>query len=178
MINLIPPAGHRALKQEYFLRVGATMGFLTTGVFLFLTVSLIPIYVLTRAQIQNFTFEIEKNNSSDELFKKAERDVSVIESVLKQLKTSPTAVPASEAIAEIQNNAPASIIFKAFRLQSPNETTASIYVQGIAPTREVLAQFIDNLEATRMFEKAEVPISDLARESNLPFAMQVTFATK
>lgn len=173
MINLIPPEGHKTVKREYLLRVGATFGFLFGWVVIFLTVALIPTYVLINAQINAFALE-DTTKGKEDSFKKAEEEVHTTETVLTQLKTVAPRVSASTVIAEIQHRAPASIVFRRFSFGETKGVIDMVQVQGVAPTRESLAQLKSALEASEMFRSAEVPISDLARDAELPFVITVT----
>ena len=73
----------------------------------------------------------------------------------------------------VQREASASIRFKEFLTTSSNGIISEIHVKGTAHTRETLAQFRDILEASLMFEKVEIPITDLVRDVDLPFAIKV-----
>lgn len=176
MINLIPPEGHRVIKREYVLRVGATYCFLFACISVLLTVALIPTYVLVGAQLNTLRLEVEKGSGGEEEFQKADEAVRITKDVLAQLKTRVGTVSMSNAINEVQNIAPSSITFKTFRVEESNGAIEKIQVQGVAPTREALARLRVLLEASSLFATAEVPIADLARDENLPFAITVTLS--
>ncbi len=176
MINLIPPQGHKVVKREYTLRLGAALAFLFAGVLLLLSVALIPTYVLVGAQIEAFEFETAQEVGDAEALKNAEKEVRTMKNVLTQMKTTVTSTPMSKVIAEIQANAPKTIIFKNFSINTTKGVVTTVQVQGVSPTREALAQLKDALIASPIFEKAEVPISDLARETDLPFTLTVTLS--
>lgn len=176
MINLIPPSGHKALKKEYLLRVGATLSFLFAGVALFLAAALVPTYVLIRAQISAFELETERENSKEGSLDNINTEVETTKEILAQLKTTPIKIPVSAIIEEIQTHTPQSVIFNTFYIEAGPDGTDRIQVQGTAPTREVLARLKNGLESSEMFEKVEVPISDLARDVDLSFAITITLA--
>ncbi len=177
MINLIPPAGYTVLKREYLLRVGASLCFLLGSVFCILTIALAPTYILTSAQIADYEARI--NNVEDEaaVFAEAERQVGEAHTMLTQLQTIGHTVHTSDILREIEHLTPAGISFKTFYMASKAQNTPqTIQVQGVAATREALIRFKNELEATPRFEKAEVPIADLARDADLPFAITVTLS--
>lgn len=175
MINLIPPAGYTVLKREYLLRISASFSFLMAVVLFILTVSLAPTYILTSAQIGDYETRI--NNVEDEaaVFAEAERQVGEAHMVLTQLQTVGQTEHTSDILREIERIAPAGISFKTFYVSPETENTAqTVQVQGVAPTREMLIRFKNVLEESALFEKAEVPIADLARDVDLPFAITIT----
>jgi Tfp pilus assembly protein PilN len=173
MINLLPPEGHRAVKQEYFFRVGAAILLLLASVAIFLTIAFIPTYVLIGAQISSSGAQTTAVSSEEETYRAAEATVKDIEKIITQLEKRATPLEISSIIEEIRQSASPQVVFKTFRVDA-SKAPATIQVQGIAETRESLARFRTALEASDMFLKAEVPISDLARETELPFTIAIT----
>ncbi len=176
MINLIPPEGHKAVKREYLLRVGSTLAFLFGWVAIFLGIALVPTYVLIDAQIDTFMLEQATEQVKEESFKKAQEEVRTIETVLTQLKSYTPKVLPSSVIAEIQKRSPRNVTFRQFSIDEVEGVIEKVQIQGVAPTRESLAQLKNSLETSEMFDTAEVPIADLARGAELPFAITVTMS--
>ncbi len=176
MINLIPPEGHKVMRREYLLRAWSTILLLFSCVVIFLTIALIPAYVLTNAQIKAFELETEQKNGNDDIYANVEKEVQVANSMLNQFKTPSPSMFSSAVIEEIKNSAPASIAFSTFQVNTTGVVIDTVQIQGVAPTREALAQLKLKLEASPMFEKAEVPIADLAKDTNLPFTITITLA--
>lgn len=176
MINLIPPEGHKALKREYVLRVGATLSLLFASVALMLAVALIPTYVLIAAQLNAFALESAQETKKVDALKEINTEVDMTKELLAQLKTTPEKVLVSAIIEEIQKHAPASVVFDTFYIESGADGVERIQVQGNAATREALARLKNELESSPMFEKAEVPIADLARDVDVSFAITITLS--
>ncbi len=177
MINLIPPAGYTVLKREYLLRVGASLGFLLGSVFCVLTAALVPTYILTSAQIADYTTLISNFGDEAQTFAEAERVAGEAQVLLAQMQKGTQTPRASALIQALVQRAPEGIIFKTFALQAAAGVPHIVQVQGVAATREVLIRFKNEIEAASEFEKAEVPIADLARDADLPFAITITLAT-
>jgi hypothetical protein len=176
MINLIPPAGHTALRKEYRMRIGATYCILFAAVAIVLTVALIPTYVLVRAQT-NGVVAHEGTGEKDADIAKIEDEVARSQAIIAELKKIPEAPDMSEIIHEIEKSAPAGISFKNFTLGHDKNAIGPIQVQGTAERREDLIAFKQALEAHVLFESASVPIADLARERDVPFSMTVILAS-
>lgn len=176
MINLIPPAGVRVLKREYLLRVGATCGFIIGVVFLLLTATLVPTYVLTRAQIQEYQTRMKGVGNEAQAFADAEKEAEKTQILLAQLQTNPSTFRASDVVREVERVAPHGIVFKTFSILSTAGVAKTIQVQGTASTREVLIQFKKAIEASDVFEKAEIPIADFAKDVDLPFTVTISFS--
>lgn len=176
MINLIPPEGQKILRWEYVFRVGGTLGALFGGIFLMLAVALVPTYVLIGAQIKSSLAEAKKDNGEREAFAKADEEVKTTKALIRQLKSSVPPLTMSEAIEEINRVVPKGISFKTFVVDDKGGKILKIQAQGTATTREVLAELKSSLEASALFEKAEVPIADLARDVSLPFTITITLS--
>lgn len=175
MINLIPPQGHKSAHREYLLRVGSSVSVLFGFVMLVLAAAHIPTYLLIGVQIKTLDATAEKESGKEELIKKADDEVRLSNVVLARLKAVPEKIiMTGDILSEIQKSAPTSVSFRTFLLHNTGKEAQTIQVQGVADTREVLAQFKASLEASEMFDRAEVPISDLARDVDLPFAMTIT----
>lgn len=173
MINLLPPIGHHAVKQEYLFRVTASILLLFSFIAIFLTIAFVPTYVLVGAQIKAFE-GVDGTDAEKETLRSAEAEMQTAEDILKQLGKSTETLSHSLVIQEIQKMASSEIDFKTFRIDSTKDDVVVIQVQGIAETRESLAQYKIALESAPLFEKAEIPISDLAKETNLPFSITIT----
>jgi hypothetical protein len=177
MINLIPPEGHAAVRLEYRLRVTATLALLFAGVAVLLGIALIPTYVLTSAQITALELETAQNGKKV-AFEKAEETVRTTNAILTRLNALPHGILLSSIIDEVQKSTPASIQLKTFYIRTLTDGKIDIQIQGVAPTRSALAQLKNAIESDAMFLHAEVPIADLARDSDLPFAITITLKEK
>jgi hypothetical protein len=175
MINLIPPGGHRAVRKEYVMRVGATYCFLFAAVAILLTIALVPTYVLVRAQMRGFsTHGVVQETATD--LKSIEADVTRIEAILAELRRHPETTPMTSILRAIEDAASSGITFRNFVLGHTKGTLNPIQVQGVASRREDLVALKQALEQHALFESATVPLGDLAREREVPFSLTITLA--
>lgn len=174
MFNLIPPRGKKIVKYEYYLRVGGTLALLFAGVFLLLTVALVPTYVLLEAQIKALESEQQQSAEDEDIFQVADREVTLTREMLAQLKRAPRTKLPSTVISEIRDIASPTITLHNFTIASEVGVVETVQIQGQAPTREVLAGFKSALEESALFDSVTLPIADLARDENLPFAITIT----
>lgn len=181
MINLIPSEGKSVTKLEYWARVTAVWSFLFLGVCIVATLLLLPSYVLLATQLQVLNSEVDKTQANAASFKEIEVQVEETNIVIDQLATKSPSIPASaiiDAVAGARNEG-VQINRYIFALSEKGgkDSAHSIQIQGEARTREVLARFKTDLEKVPLFETASVPLSDLARETELPFVITITLAT-
>jgi hypothetical protein len=61
-----------------------------------------------------------------------------------------------------------------FAVEQPSSSVIVVTVQGQAPTRDALLAFKDRLAGIAPGASVDLPISELARDSNIQFSVQVT----
>lgn len=177
MINLIPPQGRAALRHEYLLRIGSVGAFLLSGAFLIGAVLLAPTYVLTSSQVTGARGQSSEMEETKRAFDSAFGEIRVANTIMAQLRKTDTLTPITKTLEEAVRVAPPGIRFNGFSLDRKNGGLSQIVIQGVADTRRTLASFKTTLEASDTFEEAVIPISDLARETELPFAITVTLSS-
>jgi Fimbrial assembly protein (PilN) len=176
MINLIPPHGHTALTHEYILRVASVYGFLLTAVFVASAILLIPVYVLTSAQMTGVRDESARVLETQSAFDAAFQEIKVANTIMARLHEDTDDVPLSGIIEEIVDAASPGVTFTTFQAVREGVMIKQVLVQGTAADRNALASFKNALESSPRFAEAAVPISDLARDKNLSFAITVTLS--
>lgn len=171
MINLIPKEAHLVIRHEYRYRVIGTFSFLFGVVFLIFGIALIPKYILINTQIKEFELDIEKESGKASTVYNYSAEIERSNLIIGQLKKqSFRDVEVTTFIREIEKIAPPDITFRGFSVkEGDNASITAIEVQGTAPTRESLALFKENVKQSPLFESAEVPLSDLARKTEIPF---------
>ncbi len=174
MINLIPPKGHTALKHEYVLRVASVYAFLLAGVLVAATALMIPTYVVTSTQLTGAKDEGDRMAETKQKFDTAFGEIREANTVMAQLRKESATTDISDIITEVVRVAPRGVTFTTFQATREGTKLPEIQVQGMADSRIVLASFKNALEASDRFSEAIVPISDLARDSELPFVVTVT----
>lgn len=176
MINLIPPKGHSALKHEYYLRVGSLYGFVLAGVFVAGTLLTIPTFVLVSSQLNAVRPDGNEMEETKKIYDTAFKHIQGANTVMAQLRGKTSNIEMSKVIEEIVRVAPEGVVFSRFQAMRNGVVLQTVEVQGEAATRKTLAALKNALEASPLFETANVPISDLARENKLPFAVTITIS--
>jgi len=176
MINLLPPKARKAAAREYWAHVCTVWGILLSIIALVTFLLLIPSYVLVTSQLTALETAVQEGVGSEESFKAAEEHIRNANLLSSQLNKRDVLVPSHEIIRALEEAASSEIQLNFFKIVRENTTIKNIHIQGTASSREALAQFKITLERSPLFETAVVPISDLARETNLPFAITVIIA--
>lgn len=176
MINLIPPSAKKSIIIEYWKRVIAVWLCLFSTVFIILSVFLLPTHIALRSQIGY----LEKT-VSESVDRVSNYDISATELVTASTQ-------ARVLLDNVASNTPSDLI-NALNTHAGNNvsvnnfqfikltTTPTIKLAGLANTREDLARFRDAVTADKRFAKVDLPISNLIKEKDLLFSMEIALAT-
>jgi hypothetical protein len=172
MINLLPPTAYKKIVLEYWVRV-ITIGLLFIGTALiFAIVALVPAYFLIDVQIKSIETNVSQSSE-----KVATYDVSASELEIAtanaQLLTNVTVTPFTEYQNTIERLTGNSITVSALRFNRSDKKPATITIDGVATNRQTLATFRDALDAEVEFIKVDLPISNLIKDKDIPFSIQV-----
>ncbi len=174
MTNLIPPEAKRSVKKEYWVRVCSVWAFLCSGVLLGFSALLLPTYVLFSSQIAAFSEESRTVGGAapTESYTAALAEITRANTRAVRLSEQPEGHHASELLAAVEDVQSSAIELRGFSANS-GANGQSINVRGVAEDRAALAAFANALKRSSLFTEAEVPVSSLVREENLPFDITV-----
>jgi len=174
MTNLIPPDAIKAVKKEYWVRVLSVWAFLLTGTFVVFSALLVPTYVLFESQIKGFELEeAQTDKEPSEDYNQALDEITRANELAGQLSQETETFNASELLSAVEAAQSDAILINRFSYEREGETVNSIKLSGTAEDRNSLASFADALKRHPLFTEAEVPVSSLVREEDLPFNITV-----
>lgn len=173
MINLIPPYAKKRLLFEYWVRVTSVWLMVWSVALLVSACIVLPAYVLISSQVDVYAesakIASEKvasyENVSDQLVQasvQAQQIVAVKESMFSTY---------SALFKELQG---AGVEITELNMNQVDGVMEPITINGIAADRQTLASFRDRILAEPIVEEVELPISNLARDSDIKFTIQVT----
>jgi len=177
MINLIPPQAYKSVVREYWARVVTAWLFLLSAVVLVTLFVTIPSFVLVRTQLEALELEVLKGSGTEQDFKDSENLVRAANSLAGQLGSSGALVSLNEIVLTIQEAAGSDVVLSGQSVKRGESGIEYINIRGTAKSREALAGFKTALERSALFDTALIPISDLAREVDLPFTITVTMSS-
>ncbi|KKS83253.1 MAG: hypothetical protein UV60_C0046G0002 [Parcubacteria group bacterium GW2011_GWA2_43_11] len=171
--NLLPKEQKKVLEQEYYVRLATVVALTLAGAVIIGCVALVPAYmqVAGEMRLSEETYElhqkdVEDNNSLVE-------EVSQSLSMLTFLEEKYSQEKLTTLLDEIFKERPSGITITGFSYKRYDSVLA---LQGIASTRDLVVPFARALEANQYFEKAPVPISNLAKNTNLDFSLSIVLA--
>ncbi len=177
MINLIPPAARRLVVREYWVRVLSVWMFLVGTGCLVVAALLLPTYVLIHSQIS-----VLSETSSGVAEKVATYDSSAAELKLASeqaaiLMSGGSTTPFSTYLTLIEASAGSDIEIRSVDFTRGGTGNGAVILSGESNTRQALADFRDALESEGSFTKVDLPISNLIKERDVLFSIQMQIAT-
>lgn len=174
MINILPEEGKRTARAEYRLRLvsmGACMGMvvvLSAGAFLF------PSYVTSSAAAEEARVEAQRlADAKQKRGETTDAPLALAEAELRVIAPSLGGRLPSTALAELLAQRLPGISLTQVRFEAGTRTAT---LSGQAVSREKLLSFVQALRKVEGVEKADVPVSDLAKSENAPFSITVVFS--
>ncbi len=174
MLNLLPQEEKKKLIKEYKMRFYSTLALFACLLFLIAIVGLFPSYISKRAEMQSLLdqkLEAEEKNSAaslEEADKLGASNKALAEYLVARI-SSLEALPSAHGLIE-------KIFAKktsAISVTSIDVTATEVTIRGIAATRADLIAFHSSLRAEAEFKTATLPIADIAKSIDAPFAIQV-----
>lgn len=176
MANLIPPDAKSAIKTEYWLRV-ITVWFVLIGFGFVVTSALkIPTFVLLQTQLAVYANEYDSAKETQADFEAAQNLIEDSNNLIRLLKTNTTDTSLIELVSVLDQIAGDSVAIKSFDYEIVDKKINTINISGVADTRVALANFSDELEQDPLFSEAKLPISNLAKDSDITFNLAIILA--
>jgi hypothetical protein len=178
LTNLLPTESKRAFRRSYFLR-------LTTIVLLFLALLglinallLLPTYLYARDEVNSESVQLNRLTkslaTSEE--QEAQTELSNLQSeatYLEQLSATPTASAVIQALLAVPHQG-ISLNGFIFTTSAVASSPNTMQISGVAGTREELLNYDQSLSALPFVTNANLPISDYASDSDIPFTITLT----
>lgn len=177
MINLIPTRARKNILKEYWTRVLSVWMLLLGSAAVVIALLLVPSYVLVTLQSNALSAVAAEARDKSE-----EYDTSAIQIVDANrrgalLMEQTAELPMTELIALIEALAGEQVAITELRfLHAADGSIEPVTVVGKAATRADLAAYRNALEANNVFDAVNLPISNLAKDIDIPFSMTVTIA--
>lgn len=175
MVNLLPQTAKRQLVIEYYVRVVSVWLFLLTGAMIVLGMLLVPISVLVSLQLDAYNETFVRVSADNESFGDSEDAVITANVLAGELNKISTYERVWSDVALVQALAENTISIASIEIERTDVgTIETITVTGEATTRAALAAFRDRIEASPRFVSAALPISNLAKDKEVPFSIDIT----
>lgn len=178
MINLLPPAGKKQIVQLYWLRVAVVYFFLVTAVALITVALILPTYFFVGFQTHSLSSYISESGIAPDALQEIEDAIAEANTLGALLIDTPTFVTTAEIITVIEDIARDQVSITSVTVERDEiGKVTNIEVTGTAPSRAMLVEYRDAITAHAYFAEVNLPISNLAKDQNVPFLLELTPST-
>lgn len=166
-----------ALRRRYRIRA-TTVFFFTLSVAVLVGIgSLVPTFVRTSSSESSAIKQaVLKEKDQETQFEQIKKSMSSKEQLLSVLSSGMGGATYSTVIENIAR-ARGRVLLKSLSLTNAGTTTLQVAISGFAPTRKDLLDFKGRLTANPG-TKVDMPVSSLAKSSDISFAINITVQTK
>lgn len=171
--TLLPLQERIVLRREYYIRINIVFCFLLSlSIFIGIS-SLFPVYMKALAVQSDFESRVESiDNDVDLKVKEVQKSIANSLSILDSLNKDSDSPMASDVIGGIINMK-GNLKFSGISVSKLATSTFAISIQGVAPDRNSLLDFKRKFENISPKNKVELPVSSLAKSSNIQFSLQL-----
>lgn len=179
MANLIPQTAKRSITIEYWIRV-ISVWFVLFGVAA-LTVAVlnVPVYFLIQSQLHTHSTLFSDAHEQNTSYEKIEAEIvkaNDTATLLIGMKNIDPIVPLITKIESLKNQKITLTSFSVTRNASTELNSLSII--GVAVDRTSLVDFSRAIEATDTFSEASIPLSNLAKDKDIPFTINAVLSVE
>ncbi len=173
MANLIPPSAKKQVCVEYWVRVVSVWLFLVgTGLLVVAALNL-PVYILIQSQLGTYTDKFNEANNQNSAFEKIESEIVESNEIAELLSGDRQTVSFVGLLKEFDVLASDAIDVTSFSFARDGTIIGTIHISGKAADRQSLVAFSEAIENHTLFESAEIPLSNLAKDRDIPFTITV-----
>ena len=176
MFNLLPLTNKRSLQSEYRLRRGAVALWFAAAAFLFATISLLPPLLLAGQKesiLREQTTTLARATTGDETARFAQR----VEQIRLRLTafTPPSSAPSFVSLlGSVAQARAAGVSLTRIVFDQDDRGAVTISIGGEAENRTALVAFQKALQGLQVFDTVELPVGNLAKDREIPFALSAT----
>lgn len=174
MINLIPPSAEKLVHREYWIRVSSVWMILFGFAFLIISLLNLPVYVLVQSQLNSFLEEYKEATDETASFIESEVAVANANEIARLLAKQDSVEPFSHLIEELDLLTSNNVTILDFQIVRKENALDPIVITGVANSRLALSEFRDAIENNPLFLSAALPLSNLAKDKDIPFTITIT----
>jgi hypothetical protein len=176
MINLIPAEAKKHLLKEYWIRSVTVWFFLWTFALLLGATLLAPSYVLLSLQINAYGDSAQKADEKNANFEAVAKDLKRASEIAAFVSERFERPSMTEYLTLLKNLESADVSVARMSLNRNGDSVEEISVSGVADSRQALADFRNRMLASEQIESVDLPISNLAKDKEIPFELTITLA--
>lgn len=177
MFNLLPESLKQQIKSEYNYRKVSLILIFIIAIQVSFLIFLFPSWIISRIREESLSAEIKKVNevnlSSDA--NKIKDKIKIINNEVNLLNTTLGDQKISYFIDYVLSKKTPQIRLHSFVYSSGK--TITLTISGLSETRDSLVTFVENLRSDDKFKSVDLPVSNLAKNKNIDFSVNILIPT-
>lgn len=173
MANLVPPIAKKRITFEYWTRVISVWLGLGGMVAFILAALNAPVYLLIVNQLDAFSSRYADASNQQASFAATETKIVTANNTATLLATMNTVSPLVPFVTELQSLTGSAVTISSYRLNRTGVAIKAVDISGTAADRASLVEFSERVKASELFVEAEIPLSNLAKDRDIPFQISV-----
>ena len=174
MSNLLPPHARKAVVREYWQRVVTVWFCLFAFAVVIVGVLAFPSFLTIKITTDSVEARVDKASIELEAIESAEEAITLANQQAALLKQSQTSVSFADLITKLDALAATQIEVEGYTLAQSKGALDPITIRGTAATRRELTAFVNRIEADPQFDEVNLPIANLAQDTEVAFQITVT----
>ncbi len=176
MANLIPPQAKKQVVHEYWIRVASVWLILLGMAAIVIGVLNVPVYVLVKNQHEAYRVQYEQAGVQKTSFEKIEGEIDLANDMTALLATISDYEPISFYLDSLERLLNPNVTVSNYRFLRDGQVLRDIQISGTAANRQSLVALSQAIEDSPHFTSAEIPLSNLAKNKDIPFTITVVLA--
>ena len=173
MINLVPPTAKKKIAVEYWIRVITVWFSLLSFAAVVSAFIMLPTYVLVNDKVS-----VHRNSAAAASEENAEFDTvskSLIQATrqAKEIVDGAAVTAISDYIVMFESLQGPGIVLEKINITRSDTALEPVLLVGRATNRQTLADFRDRLLREEQVDTVDFPISNLAKDRDIPFSITV-----
>lgn len=173
MANLIPPDAKNAIVHEYWFRVAIVWAYIIAAALIVVAILRLPALVFIDMQLDAYSGAYSSAQEKVDTVEESRVVIQDANQLAALLANNATSTSPITIFSELESIAGNGVTITGFQLTKDAEHVTEISVSGIASTRSTLANFSSGIEEHSYFKEAVLPISNLAKEKDITFNIEV-----
>lgn len=171
MINLIPPKAKKSIVTEYWVRVSSTWSYLWAFTFICSAAIVFPAYISVSSQVSVYEESAQQASAKVADYKSAATGL-VRSSQQASVVVNESRLPDfSDYIALFEDLQGSQVSIERISISRSVDGIKPVQIVGTAFDRQSLASFRDRLLAESIVDEVDLPISNLAQDSDIQFSL-------
>lgn len=174
MINLIPAEAKKHLLREYWMRSVTVWFFLWSFALLLGITLLVPSYVLLNLQVKAYSETAQTANEKNANFEAVAKELESASKTAAALSEQLVRPSMTEYLTLLKSLESTNVNVARISFSREGDVVGEMTVSGVADSRQALADFRNRMLDSDLIESVNLPISNLAKDKEIPFELTVT----